>query len=115
MKVDNVTGTGTLMEIVHVLSDHNHVETALQIGDGPMSSVRLGIRGMRSSLVVELQHKFGIAVPGIKSCDIFNSMIVPQTVAASKGWYSTRCADSRACEEHNLSRINLWFRHLAFV
>lgn len=65
MDLQDVSGSGALVQLVDVLRDHHQrsalsAETRLALGDGSVSGAGLGVQGQLSAIVVELPHAAGV-------------------------------------------------------
>ena len=73
-----------LVEVVHVLRDYLHVKILLEFREDDMPCVGLSFLELGAQVVVEVGHKFGIAVPALNAGDIFYAVSFPQSAGISK-------------------------------
>ena len=73
------------MKVVDVLRNNRNTKVFFQLSQNEVSVVGLNIVQLQSTLVVEIGYKFRVALPSFWGCNVFNAVLLPQSVGIAKG------------------------------
>ena len=85
MQVQHAGGTGTLVQVVHVLGNHIHVIGRFQARNGLVGRVGFGVFQLCAALVVKIQHQGAVAVPALDGGHIVHVVLLPQATGVPEG------------------------------
>ena len=102
MQVDNVGRTGPLVQVVYVLGDHRHVVISLQRGHKFMPPARTDGRQLLATLVVKVNHQFGIAVVAFDGGDVLHPVLLPQPTRIAESADAALGRHPSTCQDYNL-------------
>ena len=97
MQMNDMRGTGTLMEIIHILRDDSHLVVILQFSYHPVGFIRLYLRKLLPPEIVEVKTLLSVVVKGICACQICPLFVRPQAVLATESAESAFHADTSTC------------------
>ena len=77
--------SGTLVQVIYILSDNLHIVKTLQFCKKFMSQAWLNIKHLLATLVIKLCNEFWITLPPLWSGNILNPILLPQSSAIAEG------------------------------
>ncbi len=107
MQMQHVFASGTLMQVVDILSDYVGVIPLLKVDQTEMSGIRLGIYKFTATLIVEFMHKLGVAGKAVGTRHLHYGILVPKSATVAKSSNSTLGAHACTC------RYNQFLFHCA--
>ena len=83
--VEDIRASTALVEVVHVLGDEHHVaQTVRQISQRFMGGVGSHLVQLPSAGLIEPPDQHRVVPPGVRGCNVLNSMVFPQPVVISE-------------------------------
>ena len=76
----DVRTTGAFVKVVDVLRNDRNTEVFFQLSQNEVTVVGLHFVQLQSTLVVELGNKIRVALPSLRGCNVFNAVLLPQSV-----------------------------------
>ncbi len=101
VKVHDLRGAGSFVQIVNVLRDDSHFVVLLQSGNREMRGVRLGLRELLAQTVVESEHQRAVPVPPFDRRNFLRIILSPETVVASERAETALGTHARARQHGN--------------
>jgi hypothetical protein len=99
------------VKVIHILGDQEGLSTELffQFSEGIMTWVGAYFRGeeLVPSFVIKVVDEWGISFKAFGRGDILNTVVFPEAILISKGFYSRFCGNTGASKNDNVVKITL--------
>ena len=82
--MDDVRASGTLMQIIHILRNHRHVEVLLQFGKSDVPRIRLYIEQLLAAFIIEVNNQLRVAYISLGTGNLHHRIFVPQSARITK-------------------------------
>jgi hypothetical protein len=102
MQMNDIGGTGTLVQVIHILRNDGNIKVPLKGCNKPMTLVRFHGEQFTTALVIELQDKFRICGIPLGGSDNFYGILVPKATTATKSAEPTLYTHSCTRQDYNL-------------
>jgi hypothetical protein len=106
MHMDHVSAASPLMQIVNILSNKKQpaIPLLLKFSQGKMGSIRLNCirQELTAAGVIESVHPFWKPSEGLRSCDIFEPNLRPDSISIAEGFQPRLSRDPSTGENHNV-------------
>ena len=88
MQVDDLRGTGHLMEVVHVLRDNRHVVLLLQLSHQPVPLIGFHTPALLAEHIIEIGHECRISLPAFVGGHLCHGIVLPKTIGIAESLQS---------------------------
>ena len=99
VKMEYVRGTRPLVQIIDILGHDPDIIGPLQIHQGKVSGVGLGLADASPPLVVELQNEPRVCRPCFRCGNVLDAVPFPEAIGATEGLQATFGTDPGAGED----------------
>src|SRR6187402_1240681 len=93
MQMNDGCATGTLMQVIHILSDDDDIMFFFEGGESKVCRIRGDIGQLSSSFIIKSLNYFWLAGPSFRGGYILNSVAFPQSSCITECPYTTFSAN----------------------